>query len=131
MHLGRAPNEPDRPDLREFYRALLGVLADPAVHDGSWELAPVLPAWDGNDSHNGIIAFSWISPDREIRFLVVVNLAETAAQGYVLLPGADLAGRVLTLDDRLSDARYEPTATTSTQAASISTSSRGATTCSR
>ncbi|WP_426574029.1 alpha-amylase family glycosyl hydrolase [Aquihabitans sp. McL0605] len=107
VHLCRAPDEPLRNDLRGFYDQLLAVLADPVVHDGTWQLAEVTAAWDGNSSHERIVAFTWSTADGELRYLVAVNLADTPAQGYVHLGDAALAGRTVTLTDRLGAEHHE------------------------
>lgn len=107
MHLCRAPVEEDQPELRAFYDALLAVLGDPAVHDGRWRLLGTRPAWDGNASHDALVAFAWCERGGALRWLVAVNLADHWSQAYLPLPGLDLEGRTVVLDDRLGPARYE------------------------
>lgn len=107
MHLCRAPVEEDQPELRAFYDALLAVLGDPAVHDGRWRLLGTRPAWDGNASHDALVAFTWCERGGALRWLVAVNLADHWSQAYLPLPGLDLEGRTVVLDDRLGPARYE------------------------
>jgi hypothetical protein len=107
VHLCRAPDEPARGDLQEFYDALLGVLADPDVHGGAWRLLDVTPAWEGNDSHGHLVAFTWSSADDRLRYIAAVNLADTWSQGYLRLDHVELGGRAVTITDRLGTARYE------------------------
>jgi len=107
VHLCRAPDEPDRPDMRAFYDTLLDVLADRDVHDGRWQLLDVNAAWDGNDSYDRLVAFTWSSSDDELRYIAVVNLADTWSQGYVAVGNGGLAGRQATIADRFGTDRYE------------------------
>jgi hypothetical protein len=107
VHLCRAPDEPARGDLQEFYDALLGVLADPHVHGGAWRLLDVTPAWEGNDSHGHLVAFTWSSADDRLRYIAAVNLADMWSQGYLRLDHVELGGRAVTITDRLGTARYE------------------------
>jgi hypothetical protein len=65
-------------------------------------LLDVAGAWSGNPSHDAIVASSWTAgPGGGLRFVVAANLADHWSQGYVALPHADLAGRDVTLHDRL------------------------------
>jgi hypothetical protein len=107
VHLDRAPDEPDRPDLVGFYADLLAVLDEPLYHDGHWELVDVRAAWEGNPSHEHLVTATWSTPDGALGAIVVANLADSRSQGYVQLAAADLAGSTVTIDDRFGDERYE------------------------
>jgi Alpha amylase, catalytic domain len=107
VHLCRAPVEPERTELLDFYDRLLHVLADPVVHDGHWRLADAARAWDGNDSHERLVTFTWSTSQDELRYLVVVNLADSRSQAHVTLPHPSLSGRSVTITDRLGPERYE------------------------
>jgi Alpha amylase, catalytic domain len=107
VHLCRAPEEPDRAELADLYDALLDVLADPVLHDGTWQLADVNPAWEDNTSNERVVAFTWSTGDSELRYIVVVNLADDRSQGHVDLDHSWLADRQLVLIDRLGPERYE------------------------
>ena len=84
-----------------------GVLADPVVHDGTWRLVDVARAWDGNDSHERVVAFTWTTTDGDVSYVVAVNLADTWSQGYVALAHGGLPGQQITLTDRLGPEHYE------------------------
>jgi hypothetical protein len=92
--------------LGGFYDRLLAVLADTATRDGAWRLLECVPAWDGNWTWDGFIAWWWESPDGRRR-LMAVNYSATRAQCYVRLPFPELAGRRVRLEDRLGPERYD------------------------
>jgi hypothetical protein len=105
-HLVRAPAEPVDGELAAFYERLLALLRRPAVRDGRWRLASCAPAWEGNGSWDGFVAFGWEGADGE-RLLVAVNQAPQRGQCYVRLPLAGLAGRSWRLQDQLGPASYD------------------------
>ena len=105
-HLGRGPNEPVNPTLRDFYARLLEVLQRPAVRDGEWQLLECVPAFNGNDSFDNFIACIWQEPGGE-RLLIAVNYSADQSQCFVRLAFPGLAGRQWRLQDLLGDARYE------------------------
>ena len=105
-HLVRAPLEPADETVQRFYDGLLAVLQQPTVRDGQWRLLECRPAWDGNWTWDGFLAFSWQGPDGE-RLLVTVNYAPNQGQCYVRLPFDDLLGQAVRLKDRLSPAVYD------------------------
>jgi hypothetical protein len=105
-HLVRAPAEPVDHRLRGFYDRLLAVLRRPAVRDGSWRLLQAAPAWDGNGTWQGFLAWTWEGDENE-RLLVVVNLSPDQGQCYVRLPFEGLADHPVQLRDTMSAASYE------------------------
>jgi len=105
-HLVRGPDEPVDAELAAFYDRLLSVLRRPAVRDGRWQLLECAPAWQGNESWNGFVAFGWEGPGGE-RLLVAVNQSPYPGQCYVRLPFAGLAGRSWRLRDELGSAVYD------------------------
>ncbi len=91
VFLGRAPDEPPDPDLQRWYRAFLGVLRQPALRSGSWELCD-RSGWPGNDHWSQLVAWCWedaapgeTGADAD-RWLIVVNLGPTTAEGHVTVP---------------------------------------------
>jgi glycosidase len=58
-HLGRGPDEPPDPTVQAFYDRLLAVLRRPAVRQGRWQLLECLPAWAGNWTSDGFVAYAW------------------------------------------------------------------------
>ena len=106
-HLVRAPRGARRRRRsQQFYDALLAVLRQPAVRDGEWRLLECVPAWDGNWTWDGFIAWCWQGRDGE-RLLVAVNYAGNQGQCYVRLPFDELRGRSVRLQDRMSSAVYD------------------------
>ena len=105
-HLGRGPQESIDPGLILFYETLFTCLQDPAFRAGGWLLLDARPAWDGNQSNDAFIAFSWSGPENQHR-LVVVNYADHQSQCYVSLPWDDLPGQTWSLQDMLGAAVYD------------------------
>jgi glycosidase len=103
-HLSRGPNEPTDQTICRFYERLLNVLRNPTVRDGTWKLLECVPAWDGNSTHDCILAFAWHGADR---LVVAVNYAPNRSQCHAHLPFPDLAGRGWKLQDQLSPAAYD------------------------
>jgi hypothetical protein len=105
-HLVRAPQEPRDDGLQRFYDRLLSVLGRATVRDGQWQLLQCVPAWEGNGTWDGFLAFAWEGADAG-RLLVTVNYAGNQGQCYVRLPFADLTDRSVRFNDLMSDARYD------------------------
>lgn len=105
VHLRRGPVEAPDPSLSSFYDCLVDVLKDPAYRDGTWQLLEARPAWEGNESSDAFIAFSWSGPGSQKR-LVTVNYAGHPSQCYISLPWKDLAGQTWQFQDRLGKALY-------------------------
>ena len=68
-HLVRAPLEPADAALHQFYDGLLAVLRQPIVRDGQWRLLDCAPAWEGNWTSDGFIAWSWQARDGQQRLI--------------------------------------------------------------
>jgi hypothetical protein len=105
-HLVRAPQERENDALGRFYDRLLSILGRATVRERQWNLLECVPAWDGNWTWDGFLAFTWHGGDAE-RLLVTVNYAANQGQCYVRLPFADLAGAQVRFDDLMSEARYD------------------------
>jgi len=105
-HLVRAPHEPEDDIVRRFYERLLSVLGRAEVRHGQWQLLECVPAWDGNGTWDGFLAFGWQLTDRE-QLLVAVNYAATQGQCYVRLPLTGPTGSTVRFVDLMSEARYD------------------------
>jgi hypothetical protein len=105
-HLVRAPLEPTDQALQQFYNRLLSVLRLPAVRNGRWQLLECVPAWDGNWTWDGFLAFAWQDPTGQ-RVLVTANYAANQGQCYVRLPFPDLGGRSVRFKDLMGPASYD------------------------
>ena len=103
-HLVRGRAEPTNWRLERFYERLLDVLRQPVVRDGDWQLLECMPAWDGNESWDGFIAFAW-EESGNARLLVVVNYAPHPGQCYMRLPFTE--NGTWRLHDLLGDASYD------------------------
>jgi hypothetical protein len=105
-HLVRAPRETPNDALAAFYDRLLAALRRPAGRDWQWALLECVPAWDGNWTCDGFLAWSWQYDGRDA-LLVAVNYSDHQGQCYVRLPFEALAGNQVRLDDLLSSAGYD------------------------
>ncbi len=105
-HLGRAPDEPLEPKIREFYDQLLTILRRPVVRNGQWQLLECARAWEGNWTNECFVCFAWHGPGSE-RVVVAVNYAPNQSQCRLRLPFADLEGKTWRLQDEISSARYD------------------------
>jgi Alpha amylase, catalytic domain len=105
-HLVRGPEEPQNARISEFYQNLLGILQQKTVRDGTWQLLTCDSAWQGNESWDHFIAYSW--HDQASKPLIVaVNYSPYQSQCYVKLPYNDLAGKRWRLRDLMCDAVYD------------------------
>ena len=82
------------------------MLRQPAVRDGQWRLLECVPAWEGNGTWDGFMAWAWHGGDGQ-RLLVAVNYARHQSQCYVRLPFDEPRGRSVRLEDRMSSAAYD------------------------
>jgi hypothetical protein len=105
-HLVRAPQESRDDVLQRFYGRLMSVLGRGTTRDGRWQLLECAPAWDGNWTWDGFVAFAWHGAGGE-RLMVAVNYAANQGQCYVRLPFADLAGRSVRFNDLMADHTYD------------------------
>jgi len=83
--------EPVDEQLEGFYKKLLGVLRQPVVREGKWQLLECIPAWEGNWTWDRFLAFAWENEKGE-RCVVAVNFAADQSQCYVRLPFGNLVG---------------------------------------
>jgi hypothetical protein len=106
-HLCRGPIEPANPDIAAFYAKLLRALQQTsAFRDGGWSEIQPQPAWPGNWTSDGFIAFAWAGGDGS-RHVVVVNYAGNQAQCRLLLPFPELRGRQVRLTDVIGTEIYD------------------------
>jgi hypothetical protein len=95
VQLARAPGEPFRADLHEFYLKLLAVLKRDVVRRGSWRPLHLTPAWIGNSSHERILGQAYDFESDHLR--IFVNWSDTRSQGYVQLELGPLSGMEVAL----------------------------------
>ena len=104
VFLGRRPEEPTDKDLRDFYVKLLAAINDPVFRGGQWSLCE-RTGWPDNLSYQNVLAWSLNKDDD--RYLVVVNLSDSAAQARVKVNWENLGGGTWRLADPFSGAEYE------------------------
>jgi hypothetical protein len=97
VQLGRWPDEPDRPDVKDFYARLLKAIDKPIFHDGTWTLLDVRSAGDG--TNQDLIAFAWRKGNAVA--IVTANITSHDAHGLVNV-GELPKGESFQLKDQLS-----------------------------
>ncbi|MGW0584833.1 alpha-amylase, partial [Streptomyces sp. NPDC002920] len=85
-----------------FHARLLSAAA--GVRRGDWRQSATV-GWPDNDSHRGLLAWTWT--DTDARHLVVVNHSDRPAQARLPLPWDELRGREHRLTDVLTDRTYD------------------------
>ena len=104
VFLSRRPDEPLDQALQRFYAKLLEVIERSVFREGEWRLCE-RSGWPDNQSYLNLVAWSW-HKDVE-RYLIVVNLSDSAAQGQVRVPWSEIGGRKWQLHDQLSGGAFE------------------------
>ena len=105
-HLCRGPVEPTNPELAAFHAQLLPVLKDKdAFRNGDWSQIEPVPAWPGNSSSEGFVAYAWAGNDGG-RYVVVINYAGNQGQCYLRLPFPELRERQVLLTDLMGSEIY-------------------------
>jgi hypothetical protein len=101
VQLGRWPDDPDRPDIRDLYARLLKTIDKPLFHDGQWSLLNVHGA--GDATNGDLLACAW-RKGKDVA-VIVSNVTHHDAQGLVEI--GDLPkGDSFELKDQLSDQTY-------------------------
>jgi hypothetical protein len=104
VFMGRRPYESPDTDSQAFYSKLLKAIDRSVFREGQWSLCE-RTGWPDNASYQNLVAWSWITGEQ--RYLIMVNLSNTAVQARVCVPWSDVGGSVWRLTDALSDAVYE------------------------
>jgi hypothetical protein len=105
VELGRRPIEPPDPELRSFYDRLLDALGGEAFRKGVPVRLEPRATWDGDPTHTAFVAWLWAGPRHSLR-LAVANLGTRTGRCFIPLSFPELAGKTITLEDLLSEARY-------------------------
>jgi hypothetical protein len=105
-HLVRAPLEPIITTLLEFYGSLLRLLKRPIFRNGKWSLLECRSAWEGNNSSDSFLSFSW-KKNNSNRVIVCVNYSPDTGQCYIRLPFSELANKQWRLHDLMSEVSYD------------------------
>jgi glycosidase len=90
-HLCRGPIEQTNPEVAAFYAQLLQILKTGVFRDGAWSQIQPQPAWSGNWTSDGFVAYAW-ADEAGGRHLVVVNYAGHQGQCRLPLPFPELRG---------------------------------------
>jgi hypothetical protein len=107
VHLCRGPEEPINHEVLEFYNRLLIILKETEdFRNGKWSLIEPKPAWTGNSSSAGFIAYAWSGKDKPL-YVVAVNYQEHRGQCNLVLPFKELEGKRVHLADMMANEIYE------------------------
>lgn len=87
VQIRRQPDEPGHYALAGFYYKLLKETAAMIYKEGTWRLFEIIPPYEGNGSHAGLLAYGWACED-EFR-IIIVNLTPVWSQGIVQIYGWD------------------------------------------
>lgn len=104
VQLRTRPREDADPELRAFYERLLRACAEPVMRQGEFRPLYVRPAWDGNDSHRGIVTFLRHS-EGQCR-LVALNVGVTRAQAWTEFPVDLCRAPLVVLEDKVGEGAY-------------------------
>ncbi|MRR57825.1 MAG: alpha-amylase [Deltaproteobacteria bacterium] len=104
VFLGRRPDEPPDNELQAFYHSLLDVIAKEGLRKGEWSLCG-RAGWPDNQSFLNLVAWCWTGEGT--RHLIIVNLAESAAQARIQLPVDGIRGKTWRLVDLLSGETWD------------------------
>lgn len=102
MPLNAAADETPDLGLVQTYEKILAIGAQPVFHAGDWRLLDVGP--DTDASHEQLLAYRW--RHAEEYKLIVINLAEQAAQGRIRISDELAPATEYRLHDELSGAAY-------------------------
>jgi hypothetical protein len=105
IQLRREPAEEPDHGLNDFYCKLLRATDDEAFRTGHAIRLEPLSAWEGNSTHEGVIARLWVGQHRQLR-LSVANLTGEPAQAYIPLALPEFNGKTVRLDDQLDEIAY-------------------------
>ena len=97
VFLARRPAEPADKALQIFYHWLLDAINAPVFREGQWALCNCT-GWPDNSSYQNLVAWSWVKDND--RYLIIVNLSDSAAQARVQVPWDELRGKILALGRR-------------------------------
>jgi hypothetical protein len=104
VFLRRRPHEPPDGELHEFYSRLLRAVNRAVFREGQWSLCE-RTGWPDNSSFQSLVAWKWLNDDE--RYLIVVNLSGSAAQGEIQVRWPDGVSGRWNLVDVLSGANYD------------------------
>lgn len=102
ISLSVAGAQPPDPAILALYEKILRLSNEEAFHTGKWRLLEVKP--DKDSSFENLIAYEWRLG--KAWKVVVVNLSDAAAQGWVNLVGKASSTSAYTFADQLNDASY-------------------------
>ena len=102
VQLGRWPDEPVDPTIRDLYECVLRFASHSALHEGSWRILNVSPASD--DTWHNIVAYRW-RVDSALA-VITVNLAVVYSEAHIDVSADLSSAAAFDFEDALSGATY-------------------------
>ena len=93
---------PPDPESVKFFTTIFSITNEEVFHHGQWDLLQTMP--EGDSTSENLIAWEWRA-EASWR-IVVVNLADSASQGRILLGDRAKPGGEYIFHDLLSEIRY-------------------------
>ncbi|QTA79862.1 Catalytic alpha amylase domain-containing protein [Desulfonema limicola] len=81
VQLGREPEEAVNHELFDFYEKLLSIINSSVFKKGKWTQLETTASWDGDDSYNNILAWTW-NYENEKR-IIAVNYSSTFSACFI------------------------------------------------
>lgn len=107
VHLARGPSETTNSELSKWYSKLLSVTNETIRNEISWQTIETNPAWEGNQSHEGFVTFSFSTESRH--FLCAVNYTPNRGECYIPLKNLNTQAPAVQFTDLLGTERFQRT----------------------
>jgi hypothetical protein len=103
IHLSRAPQEKQSPEIVELYDKLIPIIHSPIAKHGTWHLLDTRQAWAGNRTNENFICYLLEHPLGSL--LVTANYASYRGQCFVRVPDRAWLDGIVEFHDHLSHER--------------------------
>ncbi len=104
VQLKRRSNEGVNDELLNFYQNLLSLISKRQIKSGKWELCDINPFNQDLISSKYLISYHWW--DHYNHFLIVLNLNELPAKGYIKIPSLQFNKKVILFEDMFTKDEY-------------------------
>ena len=77
VQMGRAADELENREIKDFYKTLLLITSKEIFKLGRWHLLEPLPSWENNEAFKNILAWQWIYKNE--KRVIVINYSSSTA----------------------------------------------------